>query len=265
MSRTKNSDPVIALLTDFGTSDEYAGVMKGVILSIAPSARIVDISHNVEPQNVEEAGYLLWASYQHFPEGSVFVAVVDPGVGTERGILGLRTRRHTFLAPDNGLLDFILSEEHASSVVLLRDAGAYVASNISKTFHGRDIFAPGAAWLAKGVPLSRLGVRRAIPKVASPFVSSDAPAARGRILHVDKYGNIVTNFRWKKSERERGVVLRDRRLRRWIENYEEGPRGVPCLIIGGTGLVEIVVKRESAAALLGVKAGETLGVLRRNH
>ncbi|HTX18418.1 MAG TPA: SAM-dependent chlorinase/fluorinase [Bacteroidota bacterium] len=261
MPQHRNTSRVIALLTDFGVNDEYSGVIKGVILSIAPLATIVDITHNVDPQNIEEAGYLLWAAYRHFPEGSVFVSIVDPGVGTRRRILAVQAGGRIFVAPDNGILDFVLSEEKVRAAVQLRTEGAFAHKEVSHTFHGRDIFAPAAAWLAAGIPLSKLGVRRTISPVHSPFVDSFEEGDAGTVLHVDRFGNIITNFRRKKTAEGNGVLLGGRKVKRWIRNYEEAPGTEPCLIVGGTGLVEIVVRGDSASRVLGIRKGSALRVI----
>ncbi len=143
--------PIIALASDFGARDSYVGVVKAVIAGINPQARVIDITHEIEPHDVRQGAYALWSSYRFFPKGSIFVAVVDPGVGTERAILIAETREHTLLAPDNGLLDLVLSQEPGARVHVVhpqKPAGKwrrYAMGEISRTFHGRDIFAPMAA------------------------------------------------------------------------------------------------------------------------
>lgn len=258
--------PVVALLTDFGVLDPYVGVMKGVILSINPHVHIVDITHGVLAQNVRQGGYLLWSAYRYFPPHTVFVAVVDPGVGSTRRILGVRTQRGTFLAPDNMLLDFILAEESVLEAVEVdQQRNPFVLSNISATFHGRDIFAPVAAHLSKGRRLKEMGRPLAIHRPASPFVDvgKDKKSA-GTVLHIDRFGNIVTNLRAGSYEEAstsvQEVVINRKPVRRWTRTYAEAPEGKPCCILGSSGVVEIVVKNDSAARMLNAAIGRTLTV-----
>lgn len=149
---------VITLLTDFGTQDEYAGVMKGVILSLHPAALIVDISHQIAPQDVMQAAYMLRSSWQYFPAGTVHVTVVDPGVGGKRDILAAQYKRHFFLAPDNGILSMLAEEGDFQSLIRVENSG-YFRNSVSRTFHGRDIFAPVAAHLSMGVKPENFGPR----------------------------------------------------------------------------------------------------------
>jgi S-adenosylmethionine hydrolase len=254
--KRKKSAHVIALITDFGLKDQYVGVVKGVILSINPAVQIVDIIHDIAPQRVRQAGYLLWSTYKYFPEGTIFVNIVDPGVGSKRRIIGMKTKRFTFLAPNNGILDFILSTEKVVEEVEIteKEAGKYLTGPISSTFHGRDVFAPLAAYLSKGVPLKRLGLILTPQEIAPPFVHSQLTAVHPCILHIDHFGNIITNLAPKDIANvtmEMQAVSIDRNfVSRWIQFYDEAPENTPCLIIGSSGLVEISVKNSSAARLL---------------
>lgn len=263
------NNSVIALLTDFGHSEHYVSAMKGVILSISRHTSIVDLAHDVEPHNIANAAYLLWASYRYFPKKTVFACVVDPGVGTSREIIVARTKNHMFLAPQNGILDYVLWTEdvHTVTVVEMRSPGvrSILPAAISKTFHGRDIFAPISAHLARGFRFKALGKNREVDWIAPPFVDTSNPLTSARILDIDRFGNIITNIAGVEYDRPpeiKGVTLGGTRIIRWIENYETAPTNVPCLIIGSTGLVEIVMKRQSAAAALKAKEGVSLGVLR---
>ncbi|HAL55106.1 MAG TPA: hypothetical protein DCP63_01180 [Bacteroidetes bacterium] len=254
----RNTPPIVALLTDFGLSDHYVGTMKAVMLAINPGLRIVDISHEVAPQDVQQAAYLLWASYKYFPKGSILVGIVDPGVGSPRNILAVRIRHCTFLAPDNGLLDLVISEEAVlqSIVVELEKPGirSLVLPEISRTFHGRDIYGPLAAQLSMKTPLARLGRNVESRPLPPRFVSRRAPSVPPSILHIDRFGNLVTNI---KSDAEslvdrrmRGLIVNRRRVTTWIDDYESAPPNRACLIVGSSGLVEIVVRNGSAARLL---------------
>ena len=262
--------PLVALLTDFGLRDQYAAVMKGTMLAICPTLRIVDITHDVEPQNIRQAAYLLWSSYRHFPSSSIFACIVDPGVGTSRGIIGARTKRHVFLAPDNGLLDFVLWQEKVNEVTVIQSGSPklrlMLPANISKTFHGRDIFAPLSAHLAKGVNLKSLGTKRKVDRLQPPFVDDSNPRSQSRILHIDRFGNIVTNIVCLKNRppgEMLGIQLGSTKIYEWIENYESAPSDQPCLIVGSSGLVEIVMKNKSAASALKVNQLVPLGILRK--
>ena len=247
---------IIALLTDFGSRDQYVAAMKGVILSINPAAKILDITHEVQPQRVRQAGYLLWSVYKYFPKGTVFVSIVDPGVGSKRRILGVRTKQFIFLAPDNGLLDFILSEEKVMEEIEVReeDAKEYVLHDISSTFHGRDVFAPLAAHISKGLLLKRLGVPLNPMLISSQFVRSQTDTKKARILHIDCFGNIITNLVMNDAEQVnknlKAISAGTNLVTRSIHNYDEAPANTPCLIVGSNGLVEISVKNKSAAHLL---------------
>lgn len=254
--RSRSKECTIALLTDFGLQDQYVAAMKGVILSINPNVYIVDITHEVRPQCIRQGAYLLWSVYKYFPRRSIFLNVVDPGVGTDRHIIVVETREYVFLAPDNGLLDFVLSELKAIRFVevSLQKAQRYFLKKVTSTFHGRDIFAPLAAYISKGVAIKKLGEQREIPFVASPFVHSKSVALQPGILNIDLYGNIITNIVVKDAEqglREIQALSVGRNLvSRWIRKYDEAPARTPCLIVGSNGLVEISVKNASAARLL---------------
>ncbi|MGH2566733.1 MAG: SAM hydrolase/SAM-dependent halogenase family protein [Bacteroidota bacterium] len=263
----KSKSPVIALLTDFGQQDHYVGVMKGVILSINSSANIVDVSHDVRPQQIREGGYLLWAAYKFFPRTTIFVAVVDPGVGGSRRILGVSTERATFLAPDNMLLDFILAEETVlEAVEIHQHPNPYTLPVISSTFHGRDIFAPLAAHLSRGIPLASVGKPIAVHRPMSPFidVGKDKPRT-AEILHVDRFGNIITNLRTESIEQAsallRELIVGKSRARVWTTTYEQASPKTPCLSVGSNGLIEIVVKDNSAMKLLKTTVGGSIRVL----
>ncbi|HTR81398.1 MAG TPA: SAM-dependent chlorinase/fluorinase [Bacteroidota bacterium] len=262
MPTTSHKRHPIALLTDFGSKDHYVGTVKAVILSINPSARIIDISHDVEPHNIDQAGYLLWSSYRYFPPGTIFVSVVDPGVGSSRKIIGVRTRLFTFLAPDNGLLDYVLSEEKNAYAIRIKEHGTFVLPKISSTFHGRDIFAPVAADLSQGISLTRMGYRISLHAKHSPFISTSDSGATGKIIHVDRFGNLVTNIRWKEKGEEVGISIGGKSVRHWINNFAEAPPKKACLIVGSSGLVEIVVKEENAAEFLDANASTPIKIIK---
>lgn len=254
---------IIALLTDFGIADHYVGTMKGVILSINPSVHVVDISHEVEPQRIAQGAFLLWSSYRYFPRGTIFVCVVDPGVGTTRRILALRTKEFTFVAPDNGLLDFIQSEEKILDAVEVRARHPFALERCSSTFHGRDIFAPVAAHLSLGTKLEVLGPTVSLPKVSSPFVTFTDKHKHARVLSIDRFGNIATNIRMegRREAKGCGIKVGKRTIRRWTENYATAPSRTPCLIVGSSGVVEIVVRNGSTAKILRVDVDSPLRII----
>jgi S-adenosylmethionine hydrolase len=265
---SKNS-PLVVLLSDFGLSDHYVATMKGVMLSISPNLHIIDLTHDVEAQNVPRAAYMLWASYRYFPRKTVFTCVVDPGVGTTREIIVARTRHHIFLAPQNGILDYVLWSEEVADVTVVQTGSPGVRSMlppaISNTFHGRDVFAPLSAYLARGMGLKELGKSRSVDWIEPPFVDESNPLAQARILDIDRFGNIITNIagvEYAPPPSVRGIKLGSTRIERWIENYESAPPNVPCLIVGSSGLIEIVMKKKSAAAALKANPLVRVGVLR---
>src|SRR5215813_5838386 len=186
--------PVIALLTDFGTRDHYAGTMKGVALSICPDAALVDITHDVPAHDVLAGALELAASYKYFPTGTIFLAVVDPGVGSARRGIAADTGDFKFVAPDNGVLTAVLDEQPARKVVELSER-RYARPTVSRTFEGRDRFAPAAAWLAKGIELAALGrPAGTIHRLDIPKPASDEERIIGEVLRVDRFGNLVTNI-----------------------------------------------------------------------
>jgi len=257
-SATAKPQAPIALLTDFGIQDQYVASMKGVILSLQPQACIVDLSHDVQPHKIIQAGYLLWSSYNYFPRHTIFVCVVDPGVGSERKILAAKTRHFTFLAPENGLLDAVLSEEAKFELVevSMEKLENIVPANVAPTFHGRDIFAPIAAHLSAGLEIQALGTMRKEPFVHSPFVHGPEDVTKAAILHIDRFGSIITNVRAGElisaQKKIKAVAVGSNLVSRWVCTYTEAPENTPCLLVGSSGIVEVSVKSKSAAALLSV-------------
>lgn len=252
--------PVIALLTDFGSSDHYVGVVKGVIASISPSARVVDISHEVKPHNAWEASYLLWASYKFFPGNSIFTSIIDPGVGSARKILIARTDKYFFLAPDNGVLDLVCAEDSFEECHEVKTKGSpFVLAPVSSTFQGRDVFAPVAAYLANGVAAAEFGPKHAVPRVGSPFIRSKRQRI-GLVLHCDRFGNIVTNIRNELFESLADVRIRKTTVSEKIRFYWEGKANTLCLIQGSSGLVEIVMKEKNASRRVKAQPGGPLEI-----
>jgi len=257
----------ITLLTDFGTTDPYVAAMKGAALSVNPDVQLVDVSHEVAPHDVAEAGYLLAYSYRHFAAGTVHVAVVDPGVGSERRILAAEVEGQVLMAPDNGLLSLALGERPAARLVNVTSA-RFFRHPVSLTFHGRDIFAPVAAHLTLGVDLGELG-----PPVAD-YERFEAGAARataegleGRVIHVDHFGSLVTNITREQvaalgPDAHPRVHLEGTQIGRILRTYSDVRVGALLAVVGSAGLLEISANRRSAADLLGVGRGTVVRVTR---
>jgi S-adenosylmethionine hydrolase len=249
---------IIALMSDFGTEDHYVAAMKGRILSIDPSAVIADITHAVEPHNVRQGEYLLWSAYRAFPPGTIFVCVVDPGVGTDRNILALQTPQYCFLLPENGLSNVIVNEEPKLEAfrVDFRKSGSYLPFPISTTFHGRDVFAPLAAHLSLGVSIKEFGERIELSPAVSLFARVRDDVVKPNIVHIDHFGNIITNIRIPSQEEAQKAIkaigIGHNLVSRWSPTYAEAPENTPCLLVGSSGLVEISIKNKKAAAILSV-------------
>lgn len=247
----------IILLTDFGYRDGYVGIMKGVIQGIHPDARVIDLAHDLPPQSIDAARFVLWNSYKYFPKGSIFVCVVDPGVGSERKIHVYQTQKHVFIVPDNGVLDFVLAEEGIRYAFEL-DPTKLRLENISNTFHGRDLFAPAAAHLAKGFVITQVGptlLNYRIP--VSPF-QEVAAGSTGKILHIDTYGNLITNF--KADEAHNWVFeLAGRQIQAHL-TYAAVEEGELLALKGSHGLWEIACRNGSAQEVLGTGWGDAVKV-----
>jgi S-adenosylmethionine hydrolase len=255
------SHPPIALLTDFGTRDWYVAALKGVILSRAPRARIVDLTHEIPPQDVAAGSFTLAAAVPWFPPGTVFLAVVDPGVGTERAVLAAQAGGRSFVGPDNGLLWLSLEQARRRTVVRLTNR-RYWLKAVSRTFHGRDIMAPVAAYLARGGSLHRLGPRHRATPLAWPAAVLRGRAVTGAIIHIDAFGNLITNLRarrWLPASQERQCALRYRRRTvPVVSSYADGRPRQPVAVIGALGLVELAIRNGSAQRLLGARRGDAV-------
>ena len=246
--------PVIALLTDFGASDPYVGMMKGVIAGICPEANVIDVTHDVPPQDVRMGAFFLERAHRYFPPGAVHVAVVDPGVGTSRGRIALESEGQFFVGPDNGLLSRAARRYRAVSLT----RSSYFLPNVSNTFHGRDVFAPVAARIARGMPLERFGPpKRRIVKLGWPVPRKSRGALVAEIVSVDRFGNLITNLELRhwRSLRHPRLSVGDFSSSRLSTSYAEVNRGELALVFGGYDLLEIAARDGSAAHLLGLVAG----------
>src|SRR5919106_4961320 len=259
--------PVIALLTDFGTRDHYAGTMKGVALGIGPDAAFVDITHDIAPHDVLGGALELAASYRYFPAGTIFLVVVDPGVGSSRRPLAAEAGGYRFVAPDNGVLTAVFRDMPPKRVVELTDR-RYARPTVSRTFEGRDRFAPAAAWLAKGIQLTALG--RPAPdyhRLDIPVPQVDGSTISGVVLRVDRFGNVVTNIDRRSVESAaRGGALAvsagGHTVGRLVATYADIQPGEICALFGSTDHLELAANSESAADRLQLGRGAPVEVKR---
>jgi hypothetical protein len=258
---------VITLLTDFGLHDAYIGAMKGVILSINPQAQMVDLTHEVAAQDVQAAAFLLHGAYLYFPTGTIHVVVVDPGVGSERRGLAGRIGDYFFVAPDNGVLSWVLADASPCEIVELKNAD-YFLPHVSRTFHGRDVFAPVAAHLSLGVPLTAFGppvtdpVRFDVPR---PVVEENQITAQ--VIHVDRFGNLITNVTDETLTRWQGQVnvvieIAGQRIEGVSATYSVAPPHGLLALFGSSGHLEIAVREGSAAEQLGMGWGASVHISR---
>ncbi len=255
------SEPIITLTTDYGTQDHLVGTLKGVILRINPDAKIVDISHHVTPYDVLDGALSIAAAYSYFPPRTIHVVVVDPGVGTERRPLLVSGENQYFVAPDNGVLSLVYERE-SSLVVRHITAEHYLLTPISNTFHGRDIFAPVAAWLSKAWQTAAFGeevtdfLRLSLPK---PQPANQG--IKGVVLRVDHFGNLMTNFRLDDlpetmvTQGKIKLLVGNKQIRQLARTYSQGTSDEPFAILGSSGFLEISVSKGNAARALGVQRG----------
>jgi S-adenosylmethionine hydrolase len=253
--------PIITLTTDYGTNDHLVGTLKGVILKISPDATIVDITHNVTPYDLLDGALAIGSSYSYFPPRTIHVVVVDPGVGTDRRPLLVSGETQYFVAPDNGVLSLVYEREES---ILVRHANVehYYLQPVSKTFHGRDVFAPVAAWLAKGSQAAAMGDEITdYKKFSMPRPKAADGVVKGVVLRVDSFGNLVTNFRPEDlpaAALESGAVqlqVGAQTITRLVDTFAKGNPGEAFAYIGSNGFVEIGVNKGSAAKSLNAGRG----------
>jgi S-adenosyl-L-methionine hydrolase (adenosine-forming) len=257
--------PVIALLSDFGSRDHYVGTMKGVMLGICPDVTFVDITHDIAPHDVLDGAIELAAAYRFFPAGTIFLAVVDPGVGSGRRGIAAEIGDYKFICPDNGLLSAVLRETPPKKVVELTER-RYARPTVSRTFEGRDRFAPAAAWIAKGIQLAALG--RNVPELHRldiPQAALTDDELRGAVLRTDRFGNLVTNIDRRTFEafaHGRPVSLRvaGHPIAGVVATYADIRSGETCGLFGSTDHLEFAVNGGSAAAALGVTRGAVVEI-----
>ena len=244
----------ITLLTDFGTQDGYVGVMKGVIATIFPGVSIDDVSHSIEPGDLTGAGRVLARYWKRYPPGSTHVVVVDPGVGTERRAIAVEAERRFIVAPDNGVVSRVLDLCQDASIVSLENP-EFLLENRSLTFHGRDVFAPAAAFLARGVHLSRLGPAVAQPvRIEEPASVVEAGAMVGQVVALDRFGNLLTNLAGSSVTEGSGVEV-DGRTVQVVSSYQDIPPESVGAIVNSDGVVEVAARGTPAAAILNAGVG----------
>jgi hypothetical protein len=252
---------VVGMLTDFGLKDHYVGVMKGVMLSINPQLNIIDLSHDIEPHDVMNAYFLLQNSYRYFPKGTIFVVVIDPGVGSQREIICVLTAEYTFLAPDNGILSFLYRVDDVKTIYAITNR-KYFLDEISATFHGRDIFAPVAAHLSLGLHPSKLGEQLhsmlrlgySEPKVHVGGIID------GEVISIDRFGNLITNIssEYLQEKTKIELTIKGKRIEEICKFYDAKKAGELVAIIGSSGNIEVSVTRGNAAKKLRAKVGDRL-------
>ncbi|RLA99499.1 MAG: hypothetical protein DRG37_04610 [Deltaproteobacteria bacterium] len=238
---------IVTLLTDFGLKDAYVAQVKARIISEHPDVRIVDITHDIPPFAVISGAWLVYTTFSWFPKGSVHLAVVDPGVGTDRAIIGLKKDGHIFVGPDNGIFSFLFPAEEAREIIW-RPEGP-----ISPTFHARDIFAPAVSRILSGVSLESMG-----PPMKSPFLLD---VSRSMIVHIDRFGNVVTNIDASYLKKGCMIEVGDRSVSLVVNTFSDIPEGDIALVKGSSGTVEIVSNQRHAADILGAKLGLPLRLI----
>jgi S-adenosyl-L-methionine hydrolase (adenosine-forming) len=261
--------PIVALLSDFGTRDHYAGVMKGVILGICPDVTLVDLSHDLPAHDIPFAAQELAATYKYFPAGTIFLVVVDPGVGTARRGLAAEAGEWKFVAPDNGVLSGVFAEVPPRRVVELTER-RFARPTVSRTFEGRDRFAPAAAWLAKGaIQLTAFGRTVTDYRVLElPRASLSDGVLRGTVVRVDHFGNVVTSLDRHSVEKLadglRGVSLTvgGHAISRLVSTYSDIAPGEIGALFGSTDHLECAAHATSAAEVLGVSVGDAVELKR---
>ena len=255
------TNPIITLTTDYGTNDHLVGVVKGAILKINPDAQIIDITHHVAPFDLLEGALAIASAYPYFPPRTIHVVVVDPGVGTERRPLLVSGQNQYFLAPDNGVLSAVYEKENP---VIVRNITSehYFAQPVSKTFHGRDVFAPVAAWLSKSWQPGSMGEEITdFKRFAMPKPKEADGALKGLVLKVDAFGNLVTNFRGEDIAPEslqKGTAklqVGTHAVTRLVGTFAQGNAGEAIAYIGSSGYLEIAVNKGNASKTLGIGRG----------
>jgi hypothetical protein len=258
---------IISLLTDFGDRDGYVAAMKAVILGINPRAALIDLSHEIEPQNIQAGAFLLSTQSRFFPPGTIHVAVVDPGVGTNRRLLAVQAAEQFYLAPDNGLLDFCIELGIKQAVEITNES--LWRQPVSNTFHGRDILAPVAAHLSLGQPLQEIGTSvEFVRRLPAPKYSLSARAISGQIVYIDRFGNLITNIslhllREFAGDHELEIDLQRKGIGPLRSTYGSVDAGAPVAVIGGFDRLEIGVNQGNASIFFGAQIGDAVTIRKK--
>jgi S-adenosylmethionine hydrolase len=252
---------LVTLTTDFGEGSSYTAALKGAILSVNPAARILDLTHRIPPQDLAAAAYFLRETLPYFPAGSIHVIVVDPGVGSDRALLCVAWRGQFLLVPDNGCWTGLHSLAADQPVVVRLTDRKYWSSEVSSTFHGRDILAPVAGHLSLGVRPELLGpVTKDWQRLTLPQPVVTANEVRGEVIRIDSFGNLITNISAVALDVFRCVTLAGHSIGRWVQTYDDAEPGAVVALIGSSGLLEIAVVNGSAASALGIGVGAVVCV-----
>ncbi|MDH3359956.1 MAG: SAM-dependent chlorinase/fluorinase [Desulfobulbaceae bacterium] len=258
---------LVTLTTDFGLTDEYVGIMKGVILSLAPTTQIVDLSHEIEPQNIAQAAYLINSSRQYFPDNTIHILVVDPGVGSNRRMILVGARRQLFLAPDNGVLSLVFDDNELDFAHAITNEELYLHP-VSQTFHGRDILAPVAAHLAKGLAVETVGPPLDSKELKqlnlAASISTDGKSIIGRVIQIDRFGNLITNIHrhdlQKLTASSTGstltVTVGTSTINNLVAYYAEATPGELLALFGSRDYLEIAINKGNAGKYLGINTGK---------
>ncbi len=268
---------IITLMTDYGYRDPYVGVLKGVIKSINPEVEIIDLTHGIERQNVLEAAVMLAVSAKYFPPGTIFIVVVDPGVGSARRALVIETTHYILVGPDNGCLTILAEQDGVKRVFDISNT-KYKLPIVSQTFHGRDIFAPVAAWISRGVPLEDIGVEISYNSVIKivvekPIVDLENKSIKGRVLYIDIFGNIMTNITEKELDTLRvqlgsklNVLVNSKRIMCTYEtSFSKVPVGDYACYLNSWNYLEVAVNMNNAAEKLRVKQGDYIVISKQSR
>jgi S-adenosyl-L-methionine hydrolase (adenosine-forming) len=250
---------VIALLTDFGLKDNYVGITKAVIAGIFPGVKFIDISHEVSSYDVRQAAFILRTSYNFFPQSTVFLAAIDPGVGSERKALAVKTKNYFFVGPDNGVLSLAVSADGIESIVELTQE-EYFLKQVSSTFQARDIFASVSAFLAKGVAIERMGrIRQDLKHISIQAPEMKNHLMQGEIIFIDKFGNLVTNLpKSLLKGKEFEIEINGRKIDKIYNSYSQAKDEELFLSQGSFGYIEVSVKKAKAQKLIPAKTGDKL-------
>ena len=256
---------IITLTTDFGSADHLAGTMKGVILNINPDAEIADITHNVLPYDLLDGALAIGQAYKYFPSRTIHLVVVDPGVGTNRRPLLVSAGVHYFVAPDNGVLSMIYERQEQLTVRQVT-AEHYFLQPVSNTFHGRDIFAPVAAWLSKNWQTQSFGEEVTdFVKFTLPKPKPAGKGLKGVVLRVDIFGNLLTNFTAEDLPQILAgtsfkMTVGNSEITKFVQTFAEGPANIPVVVLGSSGYFEVIVNRANASKTLGANRGSEVTV-----